>query len=107
MSELFEIRGSNVYYQKGHGAMLSKFPSVLIDLALRITLPPTVHTVGVRGVDSRKKKVLQARHSYDRETTPLTPLHEQLPMVYLGSINRTPPSRMVPEHLRPVLESFR
>jgi hypothetical protein len=60
------------YYQKGQGGMLSKFPSILIDLALRITLPPTSHTVGARGVDARKKKVLQAGHSYDRAATSLS-----------------------------------
>ena len=83
MSELFEIRGSNVYYQKGHGAMLSKFPSVLIDLALRITLPPTAHAAGARGPDARKKKDLQATHSYDREAASLTLLYDQLPMAEL------------------------
>ena len=71
MSELFEIRGSNAYYQKVHGAMLSKFPSVLIDLALRITLPPTAHAAGIRAPDARKK-VLQVRYSYGRETTSLS-----------------------------------
>jgi hypothetical protein len=35
--------------------MLSKFPSIFIDLALRITLTTTVSKVGIRDPAARKK----------------------------------------------------
>jgi hypothetical protein len=49
------------YDKKGHGAMLSKFPSILIDLTLQTALTPTGTPLALADLDASKKRGIKKK----------------------------------------------